>query len=203
MTQISKITYSSKTPLLLTRAFLVFVISSMLTVAPVIAAESTEVKKESADTDKKEAVELKVPKRKGVSLSTEFTQIQPQNLSAKASSEYYSTIPDAKLLVPVHVWGEIREPGLHFVPMGSSISEAISACGGPLPTASTPDVELHRKNEKIRDVDIFRAGFGEKVSANDTIVVERSIKADLPLIFSATSILVSLATLIVLLSRPK
>lgn len=195
MTQVSKITSSSRTHYLLIRSFLVFVLSSMLSLSPVIAAESTTEKKETS-----ESVELKVPKKKSPSLNYENTQIQPSGIAGKASSEYYSTIPDAKLLVPVHVWGEIREPGLHFVPLGSSISEAISSSGGPLTTAAMPEVELRRKSE-VRDVNLFKAGFSEKVAANDTIIVERSMKADLPLYFGAISVLVSLSTLIVLLSK--
>lgn len=195
MTQVSKVTFSTKTHFLLMRSFLVFVLSSMISLTPVIAAEATAEKKEAG-----EQVELKVPKKKAPSLNYENTQIQPSGITGKASSEYYSTIPDAKLLIPVHVWGEIKEPGLHFVPLGSSISEAISSSGGPLTTASMPEVELRRKND-VKDVNIFRAGFNEKVVANDTIVVQRSMKADLPLYFGGISILISLASLVVLLTK--
>lgn len=193
MTQISKLKYSSKISLFFLRALTVFILSSEITLSPVIAAEANS----------ENPVELKVPKKKNPTINLDYTQIQPAGIGGRASSEYYSTLPDAKLLVPIHVWGEIKEPGMHFVPLGSSVSEAISSSGGPLTTASMPEVVIRRKNEPDKEVDLFKTGLNEKVSAHDTIVVQRSMKADLPLYFGGISILISLASFVILLTKIK
>ncbi len=192
MKTLSKIKYGPNGAFFLLRSFLVFTLSSMTVISPLLADTSGDGSE----------VKLTVPKKKSpLSLNLENTQIQPPGLISKSSSEYFSSIPDAKLLVPVHVWGEVKEPGVHFVPLGSSIAEAVSSSGGPTSTASMPTVTLRRKSESERDVDLFKIGLSEKVAAHDTIVISRSTRSDLPLYFGGISILLSAASLVVLLLK--
>ncbi len=201
MTLISNIKYSSCSFSRVARIFLVTVLSILLPLSPLISAEPHPERKQIIEKDDS-AVELRVPRKKSPSISNlDNSQIQPMNLTPRSSSEFYSTLPDAKILIPIHVWGEVREPGLHFVPLGSNLSEAISASGGPATTAAIPEVNLLRKNEKKREVNLFTHGLTERVAANDTIVVDRSLRTDLPLIFGGISVLISITTLIVLLTK--
>ncbi|HBE72971.1 MAG TPA: hypothetical protein DDW31_02595 [candidate division Zixibacteria bacterium] len=70
---------------------------------------------------------------------------------------------DSRLLIEVHVWGEVNKPGLYRVPDGSTALDAISLAGGPTQFASISKVKLTRapgggpRSEKI-DLDRYADG---------------------------------------------
>ncbi len=49
---------------------------------------------------------------------------------------------DSRLLIEVHVWGEVNRPGLYRVPDGSTVLDAISMAGGPTQFANLSKVRL-------------------------------------------------------------
>ncbi len=49
---------------------------------------------------------------------------------------------DSRLLIEVHVWGEVNKPGLYRVPDGSTALDAISLAGGPTQFAALSKVKL-------------------------------------------------------------
>jgi len=118
------------------------------------------------------------------------------------AAEYYTTNEAAGLLIRVNIWGEVQKPGVHFVPASASIADSVSAAGGPLPTAIFPEVYLHRGGTE-REIDILRAGRGMNVMADDTIVVQRSFKTELPLLYSTISAVISIAAFYLVMSRNK
>ncbi len=120
-------------------------------------------------------------------------QLRPQNVPARSNAEYFPSSPDAGVTMPVHVWGNVREPGLHYMPLGSSLGQTISAAGGPTDMADTSSVRVTRGG-KPSYVDLL----GPKtmpMQANDFIYVDRSYRADLPLIMSGVSTVISIVTL--------
>ena len=58
--------------------------------------------------------------------------------------EEYGFQRDSRLLIEVHVWGEVNRPGLHRVPDGSTVLDAISLAGGPTQFASVSKIRLTR-----------------------------------------------------------
>lgn len=97
------------------------------------------------------------------------------------------------MLIPVNIWGNVREPGVHYVPIGSSLMQSVSAAGGPSENADFSNVRLLQGN-KHTYADLLKTS-GPVVQANDTIYVQKSYKADLPLIFSGIATIVSIVTL--------
>jgi hypothetical protein len=65
--------------------------------------------------------------------------LAPAGLSAQ---EEYGFQRDQRLLIEVHVWGEVTRPGLYRVPDGSTILDVISAAGGPTGFAALGKVRL-------------------------------------------------------------
>jgi len=53
------------------------------------------------------------------------------NLGKKGGSIYYSPSVKGKVLIPVHIWGEIRNSGLHFIPLDTNLLNGLSLAGGP------------------------------------------------------------------------
>lgn len=66
-----------------------------------------------------------------------------------------------EILMPVNVWGEVRNPGLHMIPWNSDLRDALSAAGGPTPTADLSDVKVILLDLEIEyDLSAFLAGHG-------------------------------------------
>ena len=103
--------------------------------------------------------------------------------------------------MPVHVWGNVREPGVHYVPAGSTLLQSVSAAGGPTENADTKSIRLLR-DKKYTYVDLLKAD-SSSAQANDTLFVDSSIKADLPLYFTGISTVISIVTLYYVLSTRK
>lgn len=121
-------------------------------------------------------------------------QMQPPTLLPKSNAEYYSSKSDAKVLVPVSVWGDVALPGVHFLPIGSKLGEVLSSAGGPTATASVPEITVVRGSQSLK-YDIFDGALHAPLRPGDVVYVQRSLKADLPLYISGVTALVSMATL--------
>lgn len=104
-----------------------------------------------------------------------------EDLSKTAGSVYYSPVVKDKVLIPVHIWGAVQRPGLHFVPIGTNLVEGLSLAGGPTTQANLKRVRLTREQEmgvEGKHFNLSRGGqedaFSLELSAKDTIFVERS-----------------------------
>jgi len=78
-------------------------------------------------------------KLQDVALPTDIKEISKQS-----GAIYYSSPTKNKILVPVHLWGHLVKPGLHFIPSETTFIKAVSATGGPLPGAKLGNVILTR-----------------------------------------------------------
>jgi protein involved in polysaccharide export with SLBB domain len=81
-----------------------------------------------------------------VLLSTGFSQQEVLN------KDQYQIGPDEKLLISVHIWGEVRQPGEYLVPDDTDILELISKAGGPTEYANLSNVKITRGLTRITDV---------------------------------------------------
>lgn len=70
-----------------------------------------------------------------------------KNVGKLTGSIYYSPSIKGKVLIPVHFWGYFTKPGLHFVPVESTLLEGVSYAGGPNPNAKIDNVRLMRKTK--------------------------------------------------------
>ncbi len=66
----------------------------------------------------------------------------PLAVSAAFGQDDFSFQRDSRLLIEVHVWGEVNKPGLYRVPDGSTPLDAISLAGGPTQFAALSKVKL-------------------------------------------------------------
>jgi hypothetical protein len=65
-----------------------------------------------------------------------------KNIQKNTGSIYYSPAVKGKVLMPIHFWGYFNKPGLHFIPVDSSLLEGVSYAGGPNPQAQLENVRL-------------------------------------------------------------
>lgn len=132
---------------------------------------------------------------------SERVHTKPNNIPARTNAEYYSASPDSSIVMPVNIWGNVREPGLHFVPIGSSLSQTVSVAGGPTDRADPSSVRILRDGRTT-----YADLLGPKtipLQANDFVYVEQNYRADLPLIFSGISTFISIVTLYYVMNPKK
>jgi len=133
--------------------------------------------------------------------SSESIYTKPLNVPARPNAEYFSASPDSSIVMPVNVWGNVREPGLHYVPIGSNLNHSISVAGGPTDRADIESVKVLRSG-KVSYADLL----GPKtipLQANDYVYVGQNYRADLPLIFSGVSTIISIVTLYYVMNPKK
>jgi len=58
--------------------------------------------------------------------------------------DQYQIGPDERLLITVHIWGEVRQPGEYLVPDDTDILELISKAGGPTGFSNLRNVKITR-----------------------------------------------------------
>jgi hypothetical protein len=103
-----------------------------------------------------------------------------KDLSKKTGSVYYSTPNKNRPLIPVHFWGSIETPGLHFIPSETSLVNALSLAGGPRPAADLENVSLSRAEKgKIHKYEFNLKSGGDdeafkfQMRPGDTIFIEQ------------------------------
>ncbi|MBU1357027.1 MAG: SLBB domain-containing protein [Candidatus Edwardsbacteria bacterium] len=110
--------------------------------------------------------------------------IMAQDASSFKKEEFYMD-SGQRLLIEVHVWGEVNSPGMYRVPDGSTVLDLMSRAGGPTQYAALSRVRLSsndgtkRLNQKInidkylnstKDVDI------PVLKPGDTVMIPRNAR---------------------------
>lgn len=139
------------------------------------------------------ATQVSVPTAMGQAADA-VTEIAPPDVPKRGGAQYFTTIPSQRVLTSVNVFGDVYQPGAHFVPVNATLLDVVAQAGGPTGTASIPYIELIRGGASSR-VDLYADGIRMHVQAQDTIIIARSVKSELPLYFSAISTVVSVMTL--------
>lgn len=104
-----------------------------------------------------------------------------KDLGKNSGAIYYSTSVKNKVLIPVHIWGDVRQAGLHFVPADTTLIKGLSLAGGPSSTAKLDGIVLTRGTVggtfKEMDFDITKGGDTAahqfKIESGDTIFVKK------------------------------
>ena len=105
-----------------------------------------------------------------------------KDISKKSGSIFYNPSVKGKVLIPVHFWGEIRDPGLHFIPVDTTLVNGLSMAGGPTSLGELKSVRVTKKNNlgKIdhSTFDLETGGGAEAhrytLGPGDTIFIKRS-----------------------------
>lgn len=90
-----------------------------------------------------------------------------ENVGKKGGAIYYSPSVKGKVLIPVHFWGQIKNTGLHFVPVDTSLINGISLAGGPSSTAEFEDVYVTTKRNGKREKFNFDISEGGDIDIED------------------------------------
>lgn len=94
-------------------------------------------------------------------------------------SEYISGYYKGAVLMPVRLWGAVRQTGLHQIPTGTDLLQLLSLAGGPNVDAKLDDVTIRRFNKdgaKIIKVDLMelidsKTAKIQELEANDIVIL--------------------------------
>jgi hypothetical protein len=141
----------------------------------------------------------------------------------KGGSNYYNYADKKKVNFEVNVWGYVRSPGKYLIPEGTTVIDLLTLTGGPLNDARLEDIRLVRlKNDSlnIKQNLVINLNYNdflweEKITQpvknnpvlmpGDVILIPGSprytLRDNLSIILTATSVLTSVAILIVTILR--
>jgi hypothetical protein len=144
-------------------------------------------------------------------------------LMTPQNGSFYNYSDKNKVNIEVNIWGFVKNPGKYLIPKGSSVQDLISYSGGPILESNLEDIRLFRpKNDsleisedKIINLNYNDLLWAEKVGTNkfvnptlepgDILVFPGGpryfFRDNIALIASLTSVLVSVAILIVTITK--
>ncbi len=89
------------------------------------------------------------------------------NLGKRGGAIFYSPSVKGKVLIPVHMWGEVRNSGLHFVPLDTNLINGISLAGGPTGNSDLEEVVVTTTRDGKRERMSFDLSDGGELSLED------------------------------------
>ena len=67
-----------------------------------------------------------------------------KEMGKQQGSIFYDISVKNKVLIPVNIWGEVKQSGLHFVPSDTTFVKGMSLAGGPTSSGKLEDIVLSR-----------------------------------------------------------
>lgn len=132
-----------------------------------------------------------------------------EGIRKEGSSIYFALPSKGKILIPVHIWGEVNKAGLHYIPSETDVVKALSLAGGPRTAAKLDNVKLTRvENNEAKEYkfDLSEGGgtvaYQSKLNPGDTIFVEKNYFYENRIYYtSLAGVLATLVTAYVLYNR--
>ncbi len=133
--------------------------------------------------------------------------------------EFYSSNPENRLSVRVHVWGDVGGTGIYYVPDNTTILDLMGYAGGPAGVLPKADINLTRINAgpdrptrpyqtiRFNAEELIREDFRNlRVASGDVVYVEGVPKTDnllrtLSIIGAVTGIISTSLTLYLILRK--
>lgn len=132
-----------------------------------------------------------------------------EGIRKEGSSIYFAIPSKGKILIPVHIWGEVNKAGLHYLPSETDVVKALSLAGGPRTAAKLENVKLTRVENNVAKeykFDLSEGGgtvaYQSKLNPGDTIFVEKNYFYENRIYYtSLAGVLATLVTAYVLYNR--
>jgi hypothetical protein len=103
-----------------------------------------------------------------------------RDIGKSSGAVFYSPTTKNKTLMPVHIWGEVHRPGLHYIPVDTKLIKGLSFAGGGNGSADLSEVVVNRLEEgglQRREFNLVDGGDGAAhaytLRPGDTVFVEK------------------------------
>lgn len=129
-----------------------------------------------------------------------------EEVLGNSGSEFVSGKTPGAVLMRVNLWGGVRKPGIHHIPVGTNLVTLLSYAGGPENDAELDNVVIKRlspegKQETLKcDVEEMVDGNGTKIptlNVNDIIVVPQTKTVVSANTLTTLSVIATLASILV------
>lgn len=97
----------------------------------------------------------------------------------RMGSVYYTSNKKDEVLLKGNIWGAVQFPGVHYLPLGTRLLDALSIAGGPIERADEDHVLLSTKTDlgiAVKDISIRLAlsdtAYNPFIQADDIIVIK-------------------------------
>ena len=107
--------------------------------------------------------------------------VHSEDQNAKSGSVYYTSNKKDEVLLKGSIWGAVQFPGVHYLPLGTRLLDALSIAGGPLDIADKDDLILSTKTPKgleVKRISVYQAlqdnAYNPFIQADDIIVVKEN-----------------------------
>lgn len=74
----------------------------------------------------------------------------PRNQDEGNVREFFASNRQKRFLMKVHVWGDVPQAGVYYVPDNATLLDVLGYAGGPLGLISSSDVTLNRMDAKSK-----------------------------------------------------
>lgn len=116
-------------------------------------------------------------------LVSSFDMIQSEAFSRYSiGNEFMSGQEPGVVMMKVNLWGAVKRPGIHHIPVKTDLIELMSYAGGPNDNAIMDEITIKRsvgKEQKIISVDLSQVIHGQKhydlgLKPDDIVVIPAS-----------------------------
>ena len=74
--------------------------------------------------------------------TAESFMVQKEETNAKTGNVYVTPTRKNEVLFKASIWGAVQSPGVHYMPLGTRLLDALSLAGGPIERADIRDLVL-------------------------------------------------------------
>lgn len=104
-----------------------------------------------------------------------------KDIEKHSGSIFYNNSVRNKFLIPVHMWGDIKQSGLHFIPTDTTLIKGLSLAGGPSNSANLNDIVVIRNSPdgKFKETSFDLSDGGDakahqfKMESGDTVFIRK------------------------------
>jgi SLBB domain len=115
----------------------------------------------------------------GTTLQNDPYVVRGDDPNVKLGSIYYTSTKKTDVLLKGSIWGAVQFPGVHYLPLGTRLLDALSIAGGPLDAADEDNVILSTKTDKglqVKTISVNQAlqdeAYNPFIQANDIILIK-------------------------------
>lgn len=113
------------------------------------------------------------------SKASSYTVKADDSNQQRSGSVYYTSNKKDEVLLKGNIWGAVQFPGVHYLPLGTRLLDALSIAGGPIERADQDHVLLSTKTDlgvAVKDISVRLAladtAYNPYIQADDIIVVK-------------------------------
>ncbi len=97
--------------------------------------------------------------------NTDSFLVQKNDQSPKAGSVYMTPTKKDEVLFKASIWGAVQYPGVHYIPMGTRLIDALGIAGGPIERADMNNITL--SSHEAQGLNVYNLSLSDALADNN------------------------------------